>query len=139
MAGGSIESTQTGEHIIIAGLIVQLIFFSLFVVTAGIFNVRMRRNPTPEVHNNPSNPWQKHLMALYIGSALIFIRSLFRLIEYIQGNDGYLISHEIFLYLFDACLMLATMWVFAFIHPAEISVLMGGRYQKPTEELALFP
>ena len=31
------------------------------------------------------------------------------MVEYIQGNDGYLISHEAFLYGFDAVLMFLSM------------------------------
>jgi hypothetical protein len=34
------------------------------------------------------------------------------LVEYIQGNDGYLISHEAFLYGFDAALMFLNMVIF---------------------------
>lgn len=49
---------------------------------------------------------------------------MFRLIEYAQGNDGYIVSHEVFLYLFDAVLMLATMMVFAWIHPSEVNALL---------------
>jgi len=33
-------------------------------------------------------------------------------IEYVQGNAGYLISHEVFLYIFDTLLMEAVMLIF---------------------------
>jgi len=138
MASGNKSSVDTGENIIIAGLVVQLLFFSLFVVTAGLFNLRMRRNPTREVLNKTNNPWQKHLLILYISSILIFIRSLFRLIEYLQGNAGFLVSHEIFLYVFDGCLMFGTMVVLAVVHPAEITAATGVPYVEHTGELAQF-
>ena len=50
------------------------------------------------------------------------VRSIFRVIEYIQGMDGYLVSKEIFLYIFDAALMLCVVVIFNVVHPSEIVV-----------------
>jgi hypothetical protein len=66
-------------------------------------------------------PWKRHLYALYGSSALILVRSLFRVIEYLQGNSGYLLRHEVFLYVFDAILMLGVMVLFNWIHPSEVT------------------
>lgn len=41
-------------------------------------------------------------MALQASSGLIIVRSIVRLVEFIQGFDGYIISHEVFIYVFDA-------------------------------------
>lgn len=72
-------------------------------------------------------PWKKHLIALYAGSALILVRSVYRLVEYLQGgSSGYIIEHEWTLYVFDAVLMLGTMFVFFWIHPSEIRALLRG-------------
>jgi hypothetical protein len=57
--------------------------------------------------------WRRHLYVLYVTSALILIRSIFRVVEYLQGNDGYLISHEVFIYTMDALLMAIVMAIFA--------------------------
>lgn len=125
MASGDIESLHLGENIIIGGLVVQIVVFSVFVVTSVTFHRRMLRFGSPIVQR--SVPWQKHLYALYGGSALILVRSIFRLIEYAQGNDGYLISHEVYLYIFDSVLMLATMALFAYVHPSEVTALRAGQ------------
>lgn len=37
-----------------------------------------------------------------------------------MGEDGYLLSHEIFLYIFDAVLMLITMAIYNVMHPSRI-------------------
>jgi hypothetical protein len=50
---------------------------------------------------------------LYIISVLIMVRSVFRVVEYIMGNDGYLLSHGWTLYIFDAALMLGVVVLFA--------------------------
>lgn len=127
MASGTIDALHTGEKIIIAGLVVQLLFFGFFIITGVTFHVRIVRQPTPKLFAQ-SFPWERQLYALYVSSLLILVRCIFRLIEYAQGNSGYLISHEAFLYVFDAVLMLATMIWLAFIHPSEItSLLANGR------------
>ncbi|TIA61073.1 RTA1-domain-containing protein [Aureobasidium pullulans] len=129
MASGTLTALENGEHITIGGLVVQIIFFGFFIIVSITFNIRMNRVPTGR-SMIAQNPWKKHLHTLYGGSALILVRSIFRLAEYAQGNDGYLISHEWFLYIFDACLMFATMALFAWYHPSEIWAMLnknGGK------------
>ena len=155
MAMGTLDSMELGEKIIIGGLFVQLIFFALFVCVAGDFHRRLvkdisiKKRYTPTAlcrkarHNrtSPSNspitavlsreavhelPWKRHLYVLYAASALILVRSIFRVIEYIQGNAGYLLSHEVYLYIFDAALMFFVMILFNWVHPSQVTDL----YQK---------
>lgn len=112
MSAGSLDMYELGEKVIIAGLFVQIVVFGFFVVTSVLFHIRMIRNPT-RIALVGTVPWLRYLTILYVTSALILVRSIFRVIEYLQGNSGYLISHEIYLYIFDAVLMAATMAVFA--------------------------
>ena len=72
-------------------------------------------------------PWKRHIFVLYVTSILILIRSIFRAAEYIQGQDGYLLSKEVFLYAFDAALMLIVMVLFNMIHPSQITELYQQR------------
>ncbi|KAL4904639.1 hypothetical protein BDW74DRAFT_168252 [Aspergillus multicolor] len=131
MASGTLSAVQTGEKIIIGGLVIQLLFFSVFVYTAVRFHVGLKRRGTssPAFSGKALPPWRRHMRALYIGSGLIFVRSLFRLVEYAQGNGGYLVSHEVYLYLFDAVLMVGVMGVFGVLHPSEVCAYLkeGGR------------
>ncbi|KAF4948219.1 hypothetical protein FSARC_13794 [Fusarium sarcochroum] len=120
MAGGGLASLHKGERLVVGGLVVQVIFFAFFAITAGLFHWRLAQLPTRKVLSLDV-PWQKYLFVLYIVSFLVIFRSLFRLVEYIQGNDGYLISHEIYLYVFDGVLMWLSMVVFAWEHPSEIN------------------
>jgi hypothetical protein len=71
-------------------------------------------------------PYQRHLFALYVASLLIFIRSIVRVVEFSQGVSGYVMQHEVFLYVFDSILMLIVMLLFSWIHPSEIKVLSTG-------------
>ena len=70
--------------------------------------------------------WRTHLVALYAASVLIMIRSVFRLVEYLQGFSGYLLSHEVFLYMFDALLMFCVMVLLNIVHPSEVVALVNG-------------
>ena len=53
------------------------------------------------------------------------------------GNDGYLISHEVFLYVFDALLMLLVSVLFAIVHPSEINAQLHGPGSKRIEKVVL--
>lgn len=86
MASGGLSGMETGENVIIGGLVVQILFFTCFVVTAGIFHARLIRVPTGksmQVHSL----WTRSLYSLYAGSVLIWVRCVFRLIEYAQGTS----------------------------------------------------
>lgn len=131
-SGDSLDSLHLGENVIIGGLIVQIAFFTCFVVVAGLFHRRMARLPTRKALAE-ALPWAKHLRVLYAGSALIWVRCVFRIVEYAQGNDGYLISHEVYLYIFDASLMALVMALFAIWHPSEVTALIRRRGAKKIE------
>lgn len=121
-ASGTESAMKTGEKLIIVGLFLQLASFGFFVVVACVFHMRLQRSSrTSRAADLKMLPWKKHLMALYVASGLILVRSVFRVVEYIMGNAGYLLRHEVFLYIFDATLMLSVMLMFNFIHPSEIT------------------
>lgn len=118
------NSKSTGENIILGGLFVQVIFFGFFLISALVFQRRLGRSPTSESADH-SIPWQKHMFALHFSSLLILIRSGFRVAEYIQGSDGFLLRNEVFIYVYDGLLMLFVTVVFLAIHPGEVSCLLG--------------
>ncbi|KAH7142741.1 RTA1 like protein-domain-containing protein [Dactylonectria estremocensis] len=109
-SAGSLDLYKIGEKIIIAGLFVQIAVFGFFVYTSLLFHYRLRNNPT-RTASQGKIPWARYLYVLYTSSVIILVRSIFRVAEYLQGNDGYLISHEIFLYTFDAILMAIVMLI----------------------------
>lgn len=88
------------------------------------FDVAMHKVPTSRAQS--AVPWRKHLITLYAASVLIMIRSIFRVVEYLQGFSGYLLSHEVYLYVFDSVLMLCVMVMFNVVHPSEVVALVGG-------------
>ena len=129
MAGGTLSSMNTGEKIITAGLFLQIIFFGCFVVCSTIFHARCAKRPT-SASMDCNMPWQRMVTMLYVVSGLILVRSAFRVIEYIQGNDGALLRVEWPTYTFDALLMASTMLVFLIWYPADL----GARVKKAGNE-----
>ncbi|KAI9743464.1 MAG: hypothetical protein M1818_002776 [Claussenomyces sp. TS43310] len=117
MAQATESAVKLGQRIILIGLVLQVLFFGFFIVVSLSFNARLSKFPT---RISPSLPWEKHMFILYASSLLIMVRSVFRVVEYIQGNNGYIMDHEVFLYLFDATLMFAVMTLFNVVHPATL-------------------
>lgn len=118
------STAANGEKIIKIGLIIQIIFLALFLVTSVSFHIRLSRNGSAYA---AQVPWRKHQIALYITSALVFVRSIFRFIEYDLGSSGPLLQHEYWSYIFDACLMIIAMFVFNVVYPGEIGKLLQDR------------
>ncbi|KAJ5526781.1 hypothetical protein N7513_010940 [Penicillium frequentans] len=127
------SSPSTGEHVIIGGLFVQIVFFGLFTITAIVFQARISKSPTGR-SIELGDIWPRHMTALYISSILILVRSVVRVVEYLQGYSGYLMKHEVFIYVFDALLMFFVMLVLQYSHPSEINCLLG-RGEKYSEKM----
>ena len=119
------SSKNIGEDIILGGLFIQISFFGLFLISALVFQSRLARRPTSESVDD-NTPWQRHMFALHFSSLLILIRSSFRVAEYIQGSDGFLLRNEVFVYVYDGFLMLFVTVVFLVIHPGEVNFLGRG-------------
>ncbi|KAF2472796.1 RTA1-domain-containing protein [Lindgomyces ingoldianus] len=164
----TLAALHTGEKLIIVGLFLQLAFFGFFIFVAGLFHYRLvNANPskqssapislsslanrnnsprrvtasssaTPTTLNVDSLPWKRHIYALYAASTLIMIRGVFRVIEYLMGNSGYLLRHEYFLYIFDAFLMFLVMGLFNWIHPSQVTARYQQRILRERAETAPF-
>ncbi|RSL57732.1 hypothetical protein CEP54_008087 [Fusarium duplospermum] len=120
MAAGN--DPKLGENIVVGGLVIQILFFSLFVAASVVFHLRYRRNSANWPGAQPADnfDWKKMMLMLYSTSALILIRCLFRIIEYVMGADAYPLKNEWTLYVFDAVLMAITMAIFYIWYPSQI-------------------
>ncbi|RYC79219.1 hypothetical protein BFJ63_vAg17903 [Fusarium oxysporum f. sp. narcissi] len=132
-SGGTLDLYNSGEKIIIAGLFCQICVFGFFMITAMLFHRRISKAPT-RMARRGGIPWQRYLCVLYIASFIIMIRSVFRVVEYLQGNSGYLISHEIFLYIFDTILMAAVMVIFLIWYVEQLSLKKKTRRRRRQED-----
>jgi hypothetical protein len=113
----NVRTVTSGKHLVVLGLLLQIIFFGFFVSTSSIFHFRLSRSPTPD---STYNNWKPYMYTVYAASILILVRSVFRVIEFSGGNDGILLRKEVFLYIFDAVLMSGVMVAFNALHPGFI-------------------
>lgn len=141
VAGGGLSAAgySIGTSIVIAGLALQLAVFLCFLVLAAWFHIRIRKVPTTK-SLDPSMLWQRHMLAIFVASCLIFTRSAIRLAEYAEGFTGYLYTHEWCLYLLDFVPMMLVVMLFVWIHPSEINAMLkGGRAMRGLKTVLTMP
>ncbi|TVY34546.1 Protein RTM1 [Lachnellula occidentalis] len=108
-----------GSDLMVIGLIIQLLLLSGFLVTAVVFQVRFGR----ETRRGLPGPWRRMLGMVYGVCGLVFARSVFRVVEYVQGADRFCLLHEWTLYVFDAAPMLVVAVLFRVWWPGFV---VGG-------------
>jgi RTA1 like protein len=109
-----------GKWFIVVALFIQLISFGLFGLTALIFHTRIRKSPTEKLPN-VDRSWISTMFMLYGLSGLIILRSIFRVVEYVMGTNGYPLTHEWTLYAFDTLPMLNVALAFCLWYPSNLS------------------
>ncbi len=120
---------EMGQHVVVGGLIFQLLMFGFFIFIVVSFHVRFRRQHA--IGRVPADvPWQSCLIMLYVTSAMIVVRNTFRVVEFGMGSDSYLLQNEWPVYVFDGLLMLVTMACFFVWYP---STLRRGRGDSSTQ------
>ncbi|ODM18860.1 hypothetical protein SI65_05477 [Aspergillus cristatus] len=143
MAAGSADAMQSGEYIVIAGLAIQLLFFGFFMFVAFLFHWRVTRTASTykisKAVKSQSGRFSWHMLmwALYGACVLILVRSVFRVIEFVQGNDGYIMKTEPLLYVFDGALMVLMGAILGMVFPGSfLSVQHGERWERAVSESA---
>jgi hypothetical protein len=130
-------SYPAGKAVLIVGFAIQIVSFSIFLVVAYLYRVR-RFSLFPLVssafsvdslfHCLPSllrcwseqrravnagqgGSWTRLLTVLFIGAALVLIRSVYRIAEYADGSNssGYLLTHEVFYYCLEVSFFCTTL------------------------------
>ncbi|KAL4796591.1 RTA1 like protein-domain-containing protein [Aspergillus venezuelensis] len=134
----SASMMQTGIHIYMIGMGVQEFFILLFLGIAITFHRRilhLENAGTLPVHKTK---WKGMLYALYVSLAFITIRIIYRLVEYSSGTElsNPIVSHEWFMYVFDAVPMCVAIGVWCLVHPG--GVLRGADARMPSSPLGRF-
>jgi hypothetical protein len=109
---------QIGQDIVIGGLVFQNIMFGLFVVTTIAFHLRFGRSG--DSRRLASIPWKNTLTMLYISSALVMARNIYRTVEFAMGRESYPAVNEWPTYVLDALPMLAIVVAFYWQFPSRL-------------------
>ncbi|KAG8774506.1 hypothetical protein FRC15_001254, partial [Serendipita sp. 397] len=99
----SLDELKKARKILIAGLLIQLIAFAVFLILTGLFDRKAARGSPGKMR------FVRPLMtAFYVTGALVMIRSIYRAIEFITVNfnvlppTGYFFNVEWAYYVLDA-------------------------------------
>ncbi|RYP05417.1 hypothetical protein DL764_003842 [Monosporascus ibericus] len=119
-ASGDPHAIELSKLIILGGLIAQIAALSTFLLIAWHAQRRISRDPPRILTMDRSVNWKNHFRAIYLIIVLILIRSFVRTLEYLQGEGGFIISHEAFIYTLDATPMWLVMMIYVVLHPGRL-------------------
>lgn len=108
----SASKLRSGRYQIRASILLQLVCFVGFIFLEIIFHrrcIKAKNIITPRVRSV--------FFLLYASSGLILVRNIYRVIEVFEGTDGYIGSHEAFLWVFDGAFMITNTVMFNIMHP----------------------
>ncbi|KAJ4984822.1 RTA1 domain-containing protein (RTM1) [Stagonosporopsis vannaccii] len=114
------ETAQKGTTLVMTGLITQVVIFFIYIALAASVHLRLNRNPT-SLSEHPALSWRKVLWNLYVVSGLFLIRNFIRIMEFKQGDHGWLLSNEAPIYIFDGGFMWVIVVMMALVHPGKLA------------------
>ena len=124
MATSTTASTiRTGFRVLQVGLGVQIAAFGFFLLISFRFHI-VSRNFREEW---PDTRWTAMLWAVNAGSAMIFLRSVYRMVEFSMGFNGYLNTHEWNFYVFESGLIIIVFAIYNVWHPAMYLTNIGWK------------
>ncbi|KAF2117571.1 RTA1 like protein-domain-containing protein [Lophiotrema nucula] len=124
------NEAKIGTNVLIGGLGTQVATFVWFLAIV----MRFWQHTKKDVRGDAPADWFRVLQAIWVSSCLILVRSIYRVIEFALGIDGYPFRHEWIFYVFEALPMLPAISVFCFVHPAKYIGSHGGLGKKRTIE-----
>lgn len=96
-------------------------FLKLFFNTRSVFNYKTnyleKHYPEEYKDKRARNLFPFFPFALFAGTAFVYVRCIYRVVELAQGFSGYLITHEVFLMVLDALFIALCGFVFVPFHP----------------------
>lgn len=109
-ASDDASSRNLGKILLLIGLAFQMFFFTVFLcITVYIHRCK--------AYNLMGNQYFRPIfIGLYSTIGLMYVRNLFRFIEFTQGYLGYLATHEVYFYIFDFALIFSCFLLYYFYH-----------------------
>ena len=107
--------TKPGTNIMIGGILFQMASITVF---GALFSYILFRTRNVRL----SKGLRLTIAATAFAVVLIYIRSVYRTMELLQGWKGFLITHEQYFVAFDGSMMAAAVIVFNIINPAWLLV-----------------
>jgi len=141
--GGGMASTAAtasganlGGHIVLGGIVFQLVSLIIYVMCAGEFFLRFFWDkPIRETLKEKSGDLVNTRMKIMIGALIfsttcLFIRAVYRTIELADGWDGRIISTQIYFNVLDGAMVTLAFYTLNLAHPG---VLLRDIYNPNTK------
>ncbi|KAF2690796.1 RTA1-domain-containing protein [Lentithecium fluviatile CBS 122367] len=109
------EMATVGTNVLIGGLALQAGTLSWFLSIVARFWWATEQG----VKEDAPKGWGKVWKAICVSTGLSLVRSIYRVIEFALGIEGYPFQHEWMFYVFEALPMVPAIAIFCFIHPAK--------------------
>ncbi|EIN13774.1 RTA1 like protein [Punctularia strigosozonata HHB-11173 SS5] len=125
-----------GGHIMLGGIVFQMVAISVYVACAGEFFMRfLAHRPVRKVQHESSETelkgqsdtqpvldrkLQLMIIGLILSTTLIFIRSVYRTIELADGWTGRIIQTQVYFNVLDGGMITAAMFCLNFFHPGVL-------------------
>jgi len=153
-AQGKVSQMQLAKKILIIGLVLQIISFFIFLIIAIAYDWKTTHEPALQRHADAMKRLRKLWLAFYVSGTLITLRSIYRTVEFGQLSfdagstaQGYAITHEWLMYVFDAVPVLIAIAIFALWNPGQFipakkGLRIDGTYEsvdgKPRDDVELY-
>lgn len=144
-AQGNIDRMKKARDLLLAGLSLQVVTFGVFVFVAIAYDWRSSRAEALKPYQSEMKNLRRLWYAFYVSAVLITGRSIYRTAEFGEVSfasghatpDGYALTHEWPLYIFDSLPIFLSVLAFNVFHPGRFlpvrkGAMIGGKQQ--TEE-----
>ncbi|KAF2227450.1 RTA1 like protein-domain-containing protein [Elsinoe ampelina] len=115
------DEIRWSNNIICGGLALQVAVTLTFFIFASVFHSRMRKHNVISL-TKPRLRFSLSMYTMYLASILTLIRTIFRMIQYAQGDPGYFMQHEWPAFAFDAGCMGFLMCIGILWYGADLDV-----------------
>lgn len=115
MANSSMTDAQRqlGARLVMASLCLQAALFGAFGLLAAQFHRRARKAGVL------TKDLAVVLKVLYVSAAIITMRCIYRLVEYVEGWDSAIYKNEVYFWVFDAAIMFVNTVLLNIWHPGK--------------------
>ncbi|EJD05484.1 RTA1-domain-containing protein [Fomitiporia mediterranea MF3/22] len=140
------EDPEPGAHIMLIGIVLQMVAITFFVLLASEFFIRYYTRRPIRLRSylavDPSNrridrKMQLMIMGLGFTTVCIFIRTVYRTIELINGFTGRIIRTQIYFNVLDGAMIILASYTLNFLHPGYLlrDVIEEGARAKSLDPL----
>ncbi|KAF9207533.1 hypothetical protein BGZ49_000204, partial [Haplosporangium sp. Z 27] len=136
----NLNLVNLGDHLFLAGVTIQGISYLLFTLLFTVAFFRLIKDRKKNYPDQLQKGWTgldsqtlTIVGGLYFSSVFIIVRSVYRIVEFTQGYHGYLISHEVFLFVVDSGPLVLAIGIWAFVWPTILLDIIKTKTREGVE------